>query len=186
MPPADAPIILGLNVSLCDCVVSRALSACGRQVAWARTPEVESGIFSARYCGTRDFRGFAMRSRPLFSQVCPPHSHENSHLTSIDENPRCRVTSCHYRRPRRLGWPRTPDFQSARAGVLPVSVHIKPCASGARITSLPAVSDHSRCTTDDDWLRRTMTRNSHLYSHPPRSSGDVVVACGREWRHAEC
>jgi hypothetical protein len=75
----------------------------------------ESGIVSARYCGTRDFRGFAMASRPLFSQFCPPHSHENSHLTYLDEKLVCRVTYCHYRRPRRLGWPRTPDFQSGRA-----------------------------------------------------------------------
>ena len=33
---------------------------------------------------TRDFRGFAMASRPLLSQFCPPHRHEDSHLTSID------------------------------------------------------------------------------------------------------
>ena len=49
-----------------------------------------------------------------------PHSHENSHLTLLDEKLVCRVRSRHYRRPRRLGWPRTPDFQSGNTGSNPL------------------------------------------------------------------
>jgi hypothetical protein len=77
----------------------------------------QSGIPGPVRYGSRDFRGCSRKSGRLCARFDVRNSHKNSHLTSIDESRQCRVTSCHYRRPRRLAWPKTPDFQSGTAVV---------------------------------------------------------------------
>jgi hypothetical protein len=72
----------------------------------------QSGIPGPVRYGSRDFRGCSRKSGRPRAHFDVRYSHKNSHLTSIDESTQCRVTCCDYRRPRRLAWPRTPDFQS--------------------------------------------------------------------------
>jgi hypothetical protein len=146
-----------------------------------RLADCESGIFSARSCGSRDFRAFAMASRPLFSQFCPPHSHENSHLTSLDERLVCRVKSRHYRRPRRLGWPRTPDFQSG-TGVVCRSQSVSLGHAPSQESPHRARNwRRSRPVTQCDRVGSTVTEQCHQECHetlptPTRPSRDPAVA----------
>jgi hypothetical protein len=87
-------------------------------------------------------------------------------------------------RPRRLGWPRTPDFQSGRAGSYQAQSILghQHQAQESRVFSRSALALVS--ATDDDWLRHAMTRNSHLYSHlqgPPGCARGtwIVPRCER-------